>query len=295
MNKARSRAKRFSAKPCYTSPLHREQENAKNAAANPTVPPFSDSTDFSFHVSTNAAMTDSKSLDSSTRLTRDVLTTLPNRSLHRARNWSKADVYLCEWPSGSGQKIVIKDLKRCPLWFRFLIGRSFLRREWNALCALRDMNEVPLPIARPDADSIAMEYRPGKSVKRFKRGLLPREVLQRIEDVISQLHARGVTHGDLHRKNVMVGEDGEVTLIDWATACVFAPQLKGSKPKGLRERAFSEWQALDNRALVKMKQYHFPHALGHEEKQILTDGGSSLYEFVKRLRRVLHAVHRKRR
>jgi tRNA A-37 threonylcarbamoyl transferase component Bud32 len=235
-------------------------------------------------------MTDSKSLDSSTRLTRQVLSTLSIRPLHRARNWSKADVYLCEWPPDSGQRIVVKDLRRCPLWFRIVIGRSFLKREWNALCALRDMPEVPLPIARPDADSIAMEYRAGKSVKRFKHGLLPRDVLQRIEEIVARLHARGVTHGDLHRKNVMIGEDGAVTLIDWATACVFEPQAKG-----VAARAFQEWRALDNRALAKLKQYHFPHTLQQHEKQILTQNGSALYELVKRLRRIVQYVSRKRR
>src|SRR5690606_27742381 len=96
------------------------------------------------------------------RLTRRKLEKLPRESIHKARNWSKADVSIAEWPPQSGRRVVVKELKNRPLWYRVLAGRYLLRREWNTLCALRDLDGVPSPVARPDSDTIVMEFFPGK-------------------------------------------------------------------------------------------------------------------------------------
>ncbi|HVF09313.1 MAG TPA: phosphotransferase, partial [Abditibacteriaceae bacterium] len=225
------------------------------------------------------------------RLTRRELEHLTLRQLHTPRNWSKADIFVGDWPPGSGQRVVVKDLKNRPLWVRLLGGRYMLRREWQVLCILRDMAEVPQPIARPDADAIVIEYRQGKSVMRFARNTLPVEFLEQVEKFVKALHARGVTHGDLHKDNILVEEDGSVAFIDWATANAFGP-----RPHGLKARIFAEWRALDRRALAKLKALHAPRTVTPDEREMLLHGGSRLYRGIKRLRHIgekLRNVHKR--
>jgi len=201
---------------------------------------------------------------------------LPLEPLHLARNGTKADVYLGEW---NGQRVVVKDLKRRALWFRVLAGRYFLRREWQVLHALRGTPGVPGVVARPDADSIVIEWCPGRPAKDFTTGELPAGTVERVGEIIDGLHARGVTHGDLHHDNILVADDGSVTLIDWATASRFGP-----RPSGPKAWSFTEWAALDNRAVAKLKVLHAPELITEAEGAALLGGSSPLYRNIKKLR-----------
>lgn len=219
------------------------------------------------------------------KLTRRRLETLPRETIHEARNWSKADVSVAEWPPQSGQRIVVKDLNRRALWFRVFAGRYFLRREWRALSTLKNLDEVPDPIARPDADCIVLELKPGRQLESMKPEEVPPGVSEKVERLVQQIHARGVTHGDLHGNNVLVDEEGNVALIDWATASTF-----GAKPRGSRKFFYEEWRALDERALAKIKIVHSPQELSERERDLILHGGSQIYRFVKKFKYVLEKV-----
>jgi serine/threonine protein kinase len=224
------------------------------------------------------------------RLSRAFLSQTPRRSLHRARNWSKAEVYEVEWPPASGRAVVVKDLKPLPAWFKLLAGRALLRREARALRALKSVDGVPDLVARVDADAIAMEKTPGQPLPEWLRearegpereaALL--RAIERVEELQARFHDRGVTHGDLHSDNILVDEKGNVALIDWATAGVFGP-----RPSGAKKWSFEEWRALDERALAKLKVLHAPDLVSPRERDLLVGGGSRLYRGVKSLRRLL--------
>jgi serine/threonine protein kinase len=215
------------------------------------------------------------------RLTRRKLKNLPRESIHKARNWSKADVSIAEWPPTSGHRVVVKELKNCPLWFRILAGRYLLRREWKTLCALADLEGVPSPIARPDSDTIVMEFRPGRPLDKLKWWQVPDNVVEKIENLVAQIHARGITHGDLHGYNVLVDEGGAVALIDWATASTF-----GERRGAAKSFTFDEWRALDERALAKIKIYFEPVDMTPLQHDLLLNGGSRIYRFVKSFKRI---------
>ena len=54
--------------------------------------------------------------------------------------------------------------------------------------------------------------------------LVAPEFVASLERAVRMMHARGVAHLDLrHRSNVLVGEDGEPILIDFASALCFHP------------------------------------------------------------------------
>ncbi len=212
----------------------------------------------------------------SKKLTRRKLKNLPRESIHKARNWSKADVSVAEWPPGSGQRVVVKELRDRPLWFRILAGRYLLRREWRALCALKEVDGVPNPVARPDSDTIVMEFHDGRPIEKLSKWEIPEDTVEKIEKLVEEMHARGITHGDLHGYNILVNEIGEIALIDWATASTF-PMRRG----GLKSFTFEEWQALDDRALAKVKIETAPLSITPRQHDLLLNGGSRIYSFFK--------------
>lgn len=207
-----------------------------------------------------------------------MLDSLPLRTLHEARNWSKADVYLSEWPPQSGRKVVVKDFKKRALWFRIVAGRYFLRREWHALRVLDGTPGVPRAIAKPDADSLVVEYVRGEALSEIPRRTISDATMDRLENLVRTLHERGVTHGDLHLENILVDEEGNVAMLDWATAHVFNHRNKA------QQWLFEEWQALDLRAVAKVKLYHARHRVNEHDRELL-EGGSRSYRFIKSLRR----------
>ena len=222
------------------------------------------------------------------KLTRAALNDLPQRSLHRARNATKADVYAIDW-SQENQPFVVKDLNRCALWFRTLAGRALLRREARALRALHDLDSVPRLESWIDADAFAMEWRAGEKLSECAAHRITPQILDAIAALLAQVHARGVTHGDLHAHNILLDESGALCLIDWATAGVFG--LKRSRAK---QWTFEEWRALDERALAKLRALHAPQTLNARERDLLVNGGSRAYRAVKAGRRRLDKLRGKK-
>jgi hypothetical protein len=213
------------------------------------------------------------------------------RVLHAARNETKAIVSLVQWPPASDEVVVVKDLSSRAPWFRLLVGRWLLGREWKALEFLAGTRGVPAPVARVDADAFAMKHCPGDSFLRFSPGELPSSAVRQLEGIVEQMHARGVTHGDLHRDNILLDSEGEVSVIDWATACVFGPHHGGFKAWTWRE-----WQALDLRALAKIKARYAPELLRPDERARLENGGSPVAQAIRRVgtvfkRRAPHEWH----
>ncbi len=67
-------------------------------------------------------------------------------------------------------------------------------------------------------------WRPGRSGWTFRRLV---DVFVKVCEAVAYAHARGVVHRDLKPANVMVGEHGEVLVVDWGLA----------KVRGQRDRA----------------------------------------------------------
>ena len=195
--------------------------------------------------------------------------------LHIARNSTKADVYKLEWPPQSGNFAVLKDMKNRPAWFRLTAGRWFLCREFLALRALDGVAGVPRAISRPDRDCLLMEWRAGTPVMDWAMGTVPDDALAQIASILEQVHSCGVIHGDLHRSNILLTPQGQVTIIDWATAGVFRSRRSAAK-----QLTFAEWVTLDIRALAKLKARHAPESMSEREKDALLSG-SKIYRFVR--------------
>lgn len=73
----------------------------------------------------------------------------------------------------------------------------------------------------------------------------------RIAEAYADLHERGVLHGDVHDGNVLVGRDGEITLLDFGLASVptdssMAPSRRGGIPE-YYDPQFAAAQRSENR------------------------------------------------
>ena len=96
-----------------------------------------------------------------------------------------------------------------------------------------------------DADlkdgTITMEYIRGESVKEILDEHPERasEICARIGEMIAKLHNRNISHGDLTTSNMIIGEDGEMYLIDFSLGDTRVDLEAMGVDLHLMERAFT--------------------------------------------------------
>lgn len=102
---------------------------------------------------------------------------------------------------------------------------------------------------RVDRGELLMEYVPGKSLDALGDLTLDQlmVVFQKVAAGLSHMHRRGVRHGDLAPKHVMLTKTGEVKLLGYGLALVPAPlreQFKGARlyqaPEQIRGRILGD-------------------------------------------------------
>lgn len=109
------------------------------------------------------------------------------------------------------------------------LARRLLARERRALLALAGLEGVPALETQPSwsADppgsgaTLVRAYLDGLPLHRATH--LPEDFFERLEELVLELHARGVCHNDLHKEqNVVVARDGRPALIDFQLSSVHA-------------------------------------------------------------------------
>ena len=104
------------------------------------------------------------------------------------------------------------------------------RRECRITASLEHPHVVPVYDA--GADFMVMKRLIGRSLEERLRArgselATAIETLLKVSDALAYAHARGVIHRDLKGENVMVGDFGEVWIMDWGLAAGFAPAASG--------------------------------------------------------------------
>ena len=119
---------------------------------------------------------------------------------------------------GGAHRLVVKEAGGGVLtgWFH----RMMLRREAHVYQLLRDVVGVPHSPGMLDEQHLLLEYIDGESLKDERSVLVDPEIFYaRLRQVISDIHAAGVAHGDLKRKeNILVTRNNEPVVIDFGTA-----------------------------------------------------------------------------
>ncbi len=114
-----------------------------------------------------------------------------------------------------------------------VIARNLARREQRALARLEGSgcapggvsDEAAALVAGPDGraprrgEVFLREWIDGVSLPLAKE--LPADFFDLLDDLVGELHARGVCHNDLHKEpNILVGSDGRPALVDFQLASV---------------------------------------------------------------------------
>jgi predicted Ser/Thr protein kinase len=134
------------------------------------------------------------------------------RPLATIRNRTKPAVYVAGL---DGRRVVCKDasgIRRGP-WRLF--RRLTLRREARTLARLAGIEGVPALLASWPT-GLVMEAVPGRMLTTWCRGTPPPPgTFERLDRIIALAHARGIVLGDVHRRNILVDDDGRVHLVDF--------------------------------------------------------------------------------
>jgi len=161
---------------------------------------------------------------------------------------------------------LIKDYSSKAWYVRILFAPVALWRERKIYGLLDGVEGIPKYYASRSHTALTLEYIMSDSLNKKKKTDVPEFFFERLEKTVDAMHERGVVHGDLRFKNILVTEDWQPYLIDFASAISFS------------RRALPPWkwfcryiQKVDKRKLVKLKAKLAPQYLTEPEKQFLKE------------------------
>jgi predicted Ser/Thr protein kinase len=161
-----------------------------------------------------------------------------------------------------GRTLMVKDVRRKNPFFRWTLGLWLIHKEWKIYSLLRGVRGVPQAFERIDRFAFVMEFVSGRPIQRGET--LQPSFFSRLEQVLREIHKRGVVHLDLrHKGNILVSDSGEPFLIDFNSSFSF-------KEKGfLRRFLFPILRWVDYGGLLKLKQRVAPSLMTTQELYFL--------------------------
>lgn len=223
-----------------------------------------------------------------------------NRKALSASTWAlqdgkrspfKPEIYFLDWQD---QALCIKDFSHCDALIRKTLGRWTVNKEACVLAALDGISGVPrlagvidgpaLVTKRLDANALS------KTVpeKPLSENTLTPAFFEAAAVLLATLHNVGVTHGDIHRSNLLIDSAGRPVFIDFASALV--DDRKMSRLKGWAWRTLAK---IDLISMLNMRQKYFPdHPLSAEEIALL-ETQPNIYRLHHKLRKgLIHPIKR---
>lgn len=161
------------------------------------------------------------------------------------RNRTKADLVVVEV---RGRAVAVKDYRPRPFWIRNTAGRFLVRRECAAYRAAGDLPGLARFQGRVGPFALATDWVDARSLRDRRGERLDPAVFATLGEVLEALHRRGVALGDLHHRDVLLSDGGDVTVVDLATAWVLGP-----RPSPMRRRIFLRLKENDHVALARMR------------------------------------------
>lgn len=157
----------------------------------------------------------------------------------------QAAVDLLDTPYG---EVVIKQPRGG--WLMRTLGRLAIRREYRVYERLAGIAGVPRAYGLVRGEVLVLEHIAGPSLRAGEHTFTEREhFFASFLATLRAMHARGVAHGDLKRKdNVLIGPGEQAYLIDFGVACVL-----GARPTPWNRRLCAWMRQSDYNAWVKLK------------------------------------------
>jgi tRNA A-37 threonylcarbamoyl transferase component Bud32 len=139
------------------------------------------------------------------------------RDRMQPRNKSKGRVRV---EMRAGRQIVVKDYGGIKNPLVRLYGTMTLRNEARAYKRLAGIPGIPACHGITHDGCLELAFVTGKHLGLFKRRSVPENIFEKLERILLAMHGRGVANMDLHRSNVLVSDDGDVHVIDFAHAVI---------------------------------------------------------------------------
>lgn len=196
----------------------------------------------------------------SMRLSREELADRTERVIHGGAGAKPAILVV----RVDGGRAMVKDFSTAPWLVRHTYGRWLAAREARVYARLRGVEGVPEFLGRVDAFAFATAFVEAANLKERPRHETGPAVFERLERILAGIHAAGVVHLDCHqKKNVLVTRDGDVCLVDFATALYLGRNV-------LSRRVLVPLLARADRwGLLKLKARHCPDTMTAGERREL--------------------------
>jgi hypothetical protein len=149
--------------------------------------------------------------------------------------------------------VAVKDFSTRSWPVRWLLGPWQLDREARAYRLLEGVRGAPRFLGRVDRQAIAVEYVSGRDLAAVRPGELAESFFDRLDLLLQAIHAAGVAHGDLHRRDVLAGPGGEPYLVDFSTSIAVGPA-----PDPLLGFLFRQMCRADRRSAAKLRRRLLP-------------------------------------
>ena len=189
----------------------------------------------------------------------------------RQGSWAKPDIKSVVYGS---DRAILKDFSD-KSWLVRLLGRRQVAREMRALRRLSGIAGIPRCYGEAGAISILMEPIEGERITRWCRRKRDAAgpMFEKLQRLVGQIHARGVAHIDLRKRdNILVTEDGRPCIIDFNASFCFDPAGLGAR------FLFPILRRIDDSALLKWKSRLAP--------ELLTEAETARHRLMSRLRRL---------
>jgi hypothetical protein len=132
------------------------------------------------------------------------------------RNSSKADIVVYRVQD---KCLALKDYSSRPWWLRWILGRWLIARESHAYRCAAGIPGLATFLGRPSPWALATEWIDGQTLREFGTDRpVPPQLLPELRRILDELHARGIALGDLHRSDILIAANGEIRIVDLATA-----------------------------------------------------------------------------
>ncbi len=184
----------------------------------------------------------------------------PIRLLHPAHSPSQADIWLVRWQE---TECVLRDYSPPRSWYWRLLCRWAVRRELHVHRLLDDLPGIPRLLGVVDQDRYLIEFVDGSPLNNRNQHL-GTGFFDHLEVITRGMHARGVAHGDLRNKNILVGPGQAPFIIDFSTAWWGTSVW--------RIPLFVFYKSLDRRRLALSKAKFFPEHFQEQELSQLVKG-----------------------
>jgi serine/threonine protein kinase len=157
-------------------------------------------------------------------------------------------------------ELVVKSPHPNPFlgWF----GRRAIQRESKAYERLLGIAGIPRSYGMADSKHLVLEHVRGPTLRIVAADLDDREsFFARLLASIQAMHAAGVAHGDLKRKeNTLVGPGQTPYIIDFGVACLYS-----DSDGHLKQKKFELMQQMDLNAYIKLKYGHLSDQMSPED------------------------------